>query len=50
MKQPSFTKSDVKAFFLGALFMLILVTIYEWKDFKRGLEGVSNKVSIEFVK
>jgi hypothetical protein len=50
MKLPTFTKRDVKAFLLGALFMIILVTIFEWKDFKRGLMGLPGEARLENVK
>jgi len=50
VKLPSITKCEIKAFILGALFMIILVTIYEWKDFKRGLLGVPNEARLENVK
>lgn len=50
MKLPQFTKRDVKAFFFGILFMLILDLIFDWKgsiqDFKDGY----NEVRVEHVK
>jgi len=50
MKLPELTKSNVRAFFLGVLFMIVLVTIYEWKDFKRGLMGLPSEARLENVK
>jgi len=39
MKKPQITKRDAKIFFLGMVVMILIVVIYEWTDFKKGLSG-----------
>jgi len=47
MKKPQITKRDIKIFFLGMLFGLLIVLIYEWDDaksgFKEGFEKAINE-------
>lgn len=33
------TKIDVRVFLFGAVVVLIIVLIYDWKDFKAGFTG-----------
>jgi len=33
------TARDVRIFLFGMLFMLLIVLVYDWQDFKRGLTG-----------
>jgi hypothetical protein len=35
MKLPEISKRDIKAFFLGVLFIMLIEMIYDWKEVKR---------------
>jgi len=50
MKLPVITKRDVKAFFLGILFMLLLDIIFDWEGVKREFKEGYNSVKGESVK
>lgn len=47
MKNLQITRRDVKVFFIGALVMLMIVLIYDWKDFMRGFKDGYNGVKTE---
>jgi hypothetical protein len=50
MKKPQITKRDLKIFFLGMVVMILIVVIYDWNSFKKGLSGKSEKESMELMK
>lgn len=50
MKKPQFTKRDVIIFSLGMLTMILIIVIYDWNSFKKGLAGKSEKESMELMK
>jgi len=50
MKKPQITKRDAKIFFLGMVVMILIVVVYDWIDFKKGLTGKPEKESTELVK
>jgi len=50
MRLPVITKRDVKAFFLGILFMLLLDIIFDWEGVKREFKEGYNSVREEHLK
>jgi hypothetical protein len=50
MKLPEFTKRDVKAFFFGVLFLLILDLIFDWNGSIQAFKDGYNEVRGENVK
>jgi len=50
MKNPQITKRDVIIFFIGMITMLLLVLIYDWRSFKKGIKGEPETTSIEVLK
>jgi len=42
------TKRDVRVFLLGMLTMFVVILIYDWKEFVRGInDGIDKRKSIE---
>jgi hypothetical protein len=50
MKNLQITKRDVKVFFFGVLIMLLIVLLYDWKDFMKGFMDGYNGVQTETMK
>jgi len=50
MKKPQITKHEIKIFFLVMVAMILIVVVYDWIDFKKGLTGKPEKESTELVK
>lgn len=50
MKNLNISRRDIRIFFSGMLFMLLIVLIYDWKEFKRGFEAGYNGAGKEQVK
>jgi hypothetical protein len=50
MKKLQITKRDVIIFFLGMLSMILIVLIYDWNDFKKGIAGRPDKGNMELMK
>jgi len=50
MKKLKISGRDIRIFFLGMFCMLLIILIYDWKDFKRGFAEGYNSTGKEQVK
>jgi len=50
MKLPAITNRDVKAFFLGVLFIMLLDLIFDWNGTKQAFLDGYNAVRAEHLK